>query len=164
MNKCINCTYTTENDEKFCPNCGSELVAEAAPEVAPVVESNSTQAKPAGNSKALTAMILSAAAMLCCVPGLGSFTFNLLALLLAIVGIILANQCIKEGDTSTYSSLGKTFGKIAIIVTCIDLCITIILAIVGFLITFGTVILGFLGTTFTAAIPLLSMIFMTASG
>lgn len=164
MNNCPNCSYTTDSEAKFCPNCGSELVAEAAPEAAPVVESNSTQAAPASNGKAITAMILSAAGMLCCVPGLSTFSFNLLALLLAIVGIILSNQCIKEGDTSSYSSLGKTFGKIAIIVTCIDLGITLILAIVGFLLTFGTAILGFLGTIFTAAIPLLSIIFMSASG
>lgn len=126
MNKCVNCTYTTENDEKFCPNCGGELIVEAAAEVvAPA---------PKGNAKGIVGVILSILglvnALVCILIALISTLFTpiftgiphlivgSIGLILSIVGLILSWKS---------SKVGKIIGIIAVVLLVLSVILNLVL-------------------------------------
>ena len=80
MNKCVNCTYTTENDEKFCPNCGGELVVDAPAAEVVGAENNSSK------TKSIIGMILSAVGMGFSLISFGSLLNAIIAIVLGAVG------------------------------------------------------------------------------
>ena len=75
MNKCVNCDYTTENDEKLCPNCGGEIVVDA-----PAAE------VPAKKGKKIVGVILSVIGLIC---ASGCILLSLLSDSIAPVGNII---------------------------------------------------------------------------
>ena len=117
MNKCVNCDYTTENDEKFCPVCGGEIVAETVAEALPA-------AKPASNAMPITGMIFSIVGLHSSVNFLlvnlvlflagGSYVFPILSTISATVGLILSIMSAKRRGKSTFTRLGITFSIIAL--------------------------------------------------
>ena len=108
MNKCTNCNYTAKNDEKTCPVCGSEMVAK----------------NPISNAKRITGMVLSIVGLhnaafsvlsfFMATAGAAVFLPSFLSLPCSIVGLILSLQCIKAGDDSQFSRLGRLFGILGI--------------------------------------------------
>lgn len=139
MNKCVNCTYTTENDEKFCPNCGSEMVTEAVAEAVPA-------AKPGSKAMPITGMIFSIVGLhnsltlvlvnlLLLLAG-GSFILPLLPALSSTTGLILSIISTKRGNKSTFTRLGMTFSIIGLIVDVVHTIVLVLLTIlVGTLVT-----------------------------
>ena len=170
MNKCVNCDYTTENDEKFCPKCGSEIIAEEPIEenVPAIVEAPSGESAPKaplpGKGKAITGMVLSACALGCCLPGLTTIVFSSLALVLGIVGMIISNQSIKENGNNTFNKLGNIFGKIAVIIAGIDLGLTFIGACIELIVSVIVIPIGFLGSLISAVMGFLETVILAILG
>lgn len=120
MNKCTNCNYTAKNDEKTCPICGSEMVSQA----------------PVSNAKRITGMVLSAVGLhnaafsvlsfFMVSAGSGVFLPSFISLPCSIVGLILSIQCIKAGDDSQFSRLGRLFGILGISAEIVNTVLTTI--------------------------------------
>lgn len=142
MNKCTNCNYTAKNDENVCPVCGSEMVSQ----------------EPVSNAKRITGMVLSAVGLhnaafsvlsfFMSTAGAAVFLPSFLSLPCSIVGLILSLQCIKQGDNSPFSRLGKIFGIIGIsaevanaILTALTVTALILFYIAYIIFLFGIMIL-----------------------
>lgn len=138
MNKCTNCNYSAKNEEKVCPVCGSEMVAQA----------------PISDAKRITGMVLSAVGLhnalfsvlsfFMTSAGAAVFLPSFLSLPCNIVGLILSLQCLKQGDDSPFSRLGRLFGILGIgaevanaILTALTVAILIAFYIFYFLLIIG---------------------------
>ena len=151
MNKCTNCGYTTDNNINFCPMCGGKVEAEAP--VCQDVEVISTYEAPvqrpskgkiiAGMAIAIESFAAAIILFLYALPitfvqpvagliyGLVTAFINLP---LAIVGLVLSKDTTEGRDTPIFCRLGKIFGTISVILTCIILILPL-LVMIGWLFT-----------------------------
>ena len=114
--KCPNCKQDLENDDVFCPKCGTKVDSKEN-----VVEKNiekksdsttSSTPKSSTNALALVGFIVSlVSTILCC--GM----FNVVSLILSIVGIVQAKD---------YNGNGKAFAIAGIVISAIPIAIWIL--------------------------------------
>lgn len=120
--KCPNCKQEVAEDDVFCIKCGKKIESKKQEEkvVEKTVEkkntsttsSTSTTSKTGTNSLALVGFIVSlVSTLLCC--GL----FNVISLVLSIVGMVQAND---------YNGNGKGFALAGIIISAIPIAIWIL--------------------------------------
>ena len=147
MKICTKCNKTADDNMNFCTFCGNPLTTvQPEQEIKPNTYYTPQQNPyyPAYNLKKpplglkITAMVLSILGFVYMIFGflytlIGlveedmafamAFTFALFFLPLSIVGLSLSAKCINQGDTSTFSRLGKVFGIIGIILAAVSLFI-----------------------------------------
>ena len=124
MNKCVNCDYTTENDEKFCPNCGGELIVEAVAEVVAPAPA------PKGNVTGIVGLIASIAGMLFALPCIGCCFIPVYGIPGLIVNGIMCAFFSTVGLICSWKN--NKIGKILAIIALIIVVAAIILGIITF--------------------------------
>lgn len=77
--------------------------------------------KPVAHNKALASLILGIISCASVVTGVGS----VLGLILSIVGLVLANQAKKEGNTENIRTAGFVLNCIGVVITLITILIVI---------------------------------------
>ena len=151
MNKCVNCDYTTENDEKFCPNCGGEIVVDAP--AAEVVGAEVSDKKHSIGMILSVAALISAGVyiLLSIISGLPIIGFlvglinpivGLAGPILAIIGIILSWKSDK---------LGKILGIVALVVFIVAFVISFVFTGLAVIIALVPNVLGLVAAIVTGA-------------
>ena len=118
MNKCVNCDYTTENDEKFCPVCGGEIVVDA-----PAAEVVGAEA-PGKKSIKNVGITLSAIGLILII---GAILLNLLSNILDPITNAFFNIAIRSLDIPQFLASIITATISLIFLGCNILCIAIAL-------------------------------------
>lgn len=157
MNKCTNCGYATESNINFCPTCGGKIVPEAPAytepqtptytNITPVYQPYTPPRPQVSKAKKIVGMALSIAgfifSLLALIYGLlyglimgaagvfMAFYLSAFSLPLCAVGLAFSRSAINLGDTSAFSRLGKIFGLIGIILSCVAMFLSFIMGVSG---------------------------------
>ena len=141
MKICTNCQKVTNDNMNFCSSCGAPLTTiqtEQSYQPEPIQAYPVYTAPNAPLGMKIAGMAISILGLVFMLYGFFStliglaeegmafgmaFAFSLLFLPLCIVGLVLSNNCKNLGDTSAFSTVGKIFGIIGIVLAGISLFI-----------------------------------------
>lgn len=132
---CKQCGSELENGVKFCPKCGAAVESGVATNPTPPIASESRQQPEVKVKSADTGHGLAIGSLVCGIIGIVLWFFGytcLISVVLGIVGLVLAGNAKKEGNTEGIRTAGFIVSLIALIIgIIITLYLCLVVALVG---------------------------------
>ena len=132
---CKQCGSELENGVKFCPKCGAAVESGVATNPAPPIASESRQQPEVKMKSADAGHGLAIGSLVCGIIGIGLWFFGytcLISVVLGIVGLVLAGNAKKEGNTEGIRTAGFIVSLIALIIgIIITIYLCLVVALVG---------------------------------
>ena len=132
---CKQCGSELENGVKFCPKCGAAVESGVTVNTTPPIVSESRQQPEVKAKSADTGHGLAIGSLVCGIIGIALWFFGytcLISVVLGIVGLVLAGNAKKEGNTEGIRTAGFIVSLIALIIgIIITLYLCLVVALVG---------------------------------
>ena len=132
---CKQCGSELENGVKFCPKCGAAVESGVATNPAPPIASESRQQPEVKMKSADAGHGLAIGSLVCGIIGIVLWIFGytcLISVVLGIVGLVLAGNAKKEGNTEGIRTAGFIVSLIALIIgIIITIYLCLVVALVG---------------------------------
>ena len=132
---CKQCGSELENGVKFCPKCGAAVESGVATNPAPPIASESRQQPEVKAKSADAGHGLAIGSLVCGTIGIVLWLFGytcLISVVLGIVGLVLAGNAKKEGNTEGIRTAGFIVSLIALIIgIIITIYLCLVVALVG---------------------------------
>ena len=132
---CKQCGSELENGVKFCPKCGAAVESGVATNPAPPIASESRQQPEVKAKSADAGHGLAIGSLVCGIIGIVLWFFGytcLISVVLGIVGLVLAGNAKKEGNTEGIRTAGFIVSLIALIIgIIITIYLCLVVALVG---------------------------------
>ena len=132
---CKQCGSELENGVKFCPKCGAAVESGVATNPAPPIASESQQQPEVKAKSADAGHGLAIGSLVCGIIGIVLWFFGytcLISVVLGIVGLVLAGNAKKEGNTEGIRTAGFIVSLIALIIgIIITIYLCLVVALVG---------------------------------
>ena len=132
---CKQCGSELENGVKFCPKCGAAVESGVATNPAPPIASESRQQPEVKAKSADAGHGLAIGSLVCGMIGIVLWFFGytcLISVVLGIVGLVLAGNAKKEGNTEGIRTAGFIVSLIALIIgIIITIYLCLVVALVG---------------------------------
>ena len=132
---CKQCGSELENGAKFCPKCGAAVEGDAVAKPASPTSSESRQQPEVKAKSADAGHGLAIGSLVCGIIGIVLWFFGytcLISVVLGIVGLVLAGNAKKEGNTEGIRTAGFIVSLIALIIgIIITIYLCLVVALVG---------------------------------
>ena len=132
---CKQCGSELENGAKFCPKCGAAVEGDAVAKPASPTSSESRQQPEVKVKSADAGHGLANGSLVCGIIGIVLWFFGytcLISVVLGIVGLVLAGNAKKEGNTEGIRTAGFIVSLIALIIgIIITIYLCLVVALVG---------------------------------
>ena len=132
---CKQCGSELENGAKFCPKCGAAVEGDAVAKPASPTSSESRQQPEVKVKSADAGHGLAIGSLVCGIIGIVLWFFGytcLISVVLGIVGLVLAGNAKKEGNTEGIRTAGFIVSLIALIIgIIITIYLCLVVALVG---------------------------------
>ena len=132
---CKQCGSELENGAKFCPKCGAAVEGDAVAKPASPTSSESRHQPEVKAKSADAGHGLAIGSLVCGIIGIVLWFFGytcLISVVLGIVGLVLAGNAKKEGNTEGIRTAGFIVSLIALIIgIIITIYLCLVVALVG---------------------------------